>query len=60
LDVSPEIRRSFEESLLWLGAVATESVPGIADPDLAKAAQAAAMISQGMYQEAGELLEADA
>jgi hypothetical protein len=58
--VTPEIRRSFNEALLALGAIASEALPSISDQQLVKAAQAAVLVSTGAFQQAGELLEADA
>jgi len=60
VDVAPEIRHSFNESLQVLGTIARETLPSILDQHLAKAAQAAILVSTGAFQQAGELLEADA
>jgi hypothetical protein len=60
VDVTPEIRRSFSESLLTLGAIASAALPSISDQHIAKAAQVAVLVSTGAFQQAGELLEADA
>jgi hypothetical protein len=58
--VAPEIRRSFGESLLELGSIASAALPSITDPHILKAAQAAVLASTGNFQHAGDLLEADA
>src|SRR5690606_3004839 len=60
VSVAPDIRRSYSEALLELGAIASAALPSIADPDIAKAAQAAALVSAGDFQQASDLLEADA
>jgi hypothetical protein len=60
VDVAPEIRLSFNESLRALGAVAYAALPSISDQHIAKAARAAILVSTGAFQQAGELLEADA
>jgi hypothetical protein len=58
--VTPELRRSFADSLSALGAIASAALQFISDPHIAKAAQAAVLVSTGDFQQAGELLEADA
>jgi hypothetical protein len=60
VSVAPEIRRSYNDSLLDLGAIASAALPSITDPHIAKAAQAAALVSAGDFQQASDLLEADA
>src|SRR5690606_37279572 len=60
VSVAPEIRRSFNESLLDLGAIASAALPSITDAHIAKAARAAALASVRDFQQAGDLLEADA
>ena len=60
VSVVPEIRRSFSKALLDLGAIASVALPSITDPHIAKAAQAAVLVSAGDFQQAGDLLEADA
>ena len=60
VSVAPEIRRSFSESLLALGAIASAALSSISDQHIAKAAQAAVLVATGAFQQAGELLEADA
>jgi hypothetical protein len=60
VEVTPEIRSSFSASLLTLGAIARAALPAISDQDIAKAAQAAVLVSTGDFQQADELLEADA
>ena len=54
------IRRSFEEAIRTLGVVAKAQLPSMADPQVARAARAAALVSDGLFEQAGELLEADA
>ncbi len=58
--VPPEIRRSFGESLLELGSIASAALPSITDPHISRAAQAAVLVSTGDFQQAGDVLEADA
>jgi hypothetical protein len=60
VEVAPTIRSHFNESVKALGSIAAAALPGISDMRTAKAAQAAVLASQGLYQQAGELLEADA
>ncbi|WP_329669553.1 hypothetical protein [Arenimonas sp.] len=60
VDAPQEIRRRFQQSLLALGAIAKAQLASMSDPDVAMAAQAAALVSDGLYQKAGDLLEADA
>lgn len=60
VEVSGEVRQRFRGALATLGAIAKERGHLIADPNVAKAAQAAALIYDGAYQQAGELLDADA
>ena len=60
VSVDPAIRDSYGESLLELGAIASAALSSIVDPDIAKAAQAAALVSAGAFEQAGNLLEADA
>ena len=60
VDAPGEIRRRFEESLVTLGTIAKAALPSISDANVATAARAAALVSDGSYQQAGELLDADA
>ena len=60
VDVPSSIRSDFNEATAALGSIAGAALPLILDPDIAIAAQAAVLVSQGAYQQAGELLEADA
>jgi hypothetical protein len=60
VSVPTDVRRTFNESLLALGAMASAALPSISDQHIAKAAQAAVLVSTGAFQQAGELLEADA
>jgi hypothetical protein len=60
VDVAPDARRCFGESLVALGTIASDALPFISDPHIARAAQAAVLVSNGAYQQAAELLEADA
>src|SRR5690606_9436892 len=60
VSVDPAIRDSYGESLLELGAIASAALSSIVDPDIAKVAQAAALVSAGAFEQAGNLLEADA
>jgi hypothetical protein len=58
--VGQDIRESFNDSLLALGAIASEALSSISDEHIARAAQAAVLVSIGDFQKASELLEADA
>ncbi len=60
VSVAAEIRYSYSESLLELGAIASAELPSIADPHIARADRAAALVSAGDFQQAGGLLETDA
>ena len=60
VEVPREIRRRFEESLHTLGTLAKAELPSISDANISTAARAAALVSEGSYQQAGELLDADA
>ncbi|KFL35707.1 hypothetical protein [Arenimonas donghaensis] len=60
VDVPREIRRSFAESLYTVGTLAKAELPSISDANISTAARAAALVSEGSYQQAGELLDADA
>jgi hypothetical protein len=58
--VPQHIRREFEESLLALGSIAKAALASISDLHVARAAHAAVLVSEGLYEQAGELLDADA
>ncbi|MFT3807997.1 hypothetical protein [Arenimonas sp.] len=60
VDASAEMRESFASALVALGGFAASALPTITDEQMARAAQAAVLVSQGNFQQAGELLEADA
>ncbi|MDQ8020792.1 MAG: hypothetical protein REI94_03070 [Moraxellaceae bacterium] len=60
VDAPAEMRESFANALAALGGFAAAALPTITDEHMAKAAQAAVLVSQGNFQQAGELLEADA
>ena len=60
VDISPAIRQRFSDAIVALGSIAAKELPSITDPHIAKAAQAAMLASQGAYQQAADLLEADA
>jgi hypothetical protein len=60
VDVPEEMRESFASALAALGGIATSALSTITDEYVARAAQAAVLVSQGDFQQAGELLEADA
>jgi hypothetical protein len=53
------IRESFTKALAVLGGIAAASFPFAADEDLAKAMQAAVLVGQGDFQQAGAVLELD-
>jgi hypothetical protein len=60
VDVPKEMRESFASALAALGGIATSALSNITDEYVARAAQAAVLVSQGEFQQAAELLEADA
>ena len=60
VDVSVQVRRRFEESIRTLGTIARSEIPRIVDPHIARAAMAAALVADGLFRQAGELLDADA
>ena len=60
IDVRAAVRESFTRAVATLGAIAASELPSIVDEHLAMAAQAAVLISHGDFQQAAELLEADA
>ena len=57
--VPAAIRENFTKALTVLGGIAAASLPSVADEDLAKTMQAAVLVWQGDFQQAGELLELD-
>jgi len=60
IDVPAAVRESFTKAVATLGAIAASELPSIFDEHLAMAAKAAVLVSHGDFQQAGELLEADA
>ncbi len=60
VDVPAAVRESFAKAVAALGGIAASTLPSTVDKDMARAAQAAVLVSQGDYQQADELLEADA
>ena len=60
VDAPAEMRETFASALVALGGIAASLLPTIVDEHIARAAQASVLISQGNFQQAGELLEADA
>ncbi len=57
--VVPQIRADFVESVSQLGKIAAAALPSISDIHVATAAQAAVLVSQGLYRQANDLLEMD-
>jgi hypothetical protein len=60
VDVPAAIRDSFTAAVTALGGIAATTLPSIVDQNVAKAAQAAVLVSQGAFQQAGDMLEEDA
>ena len=59
VDVAPEIRRRFEESMLVLGSLAAVVHQSTSDDNLSRASRAAILASQRSFDEASELLDSD-
>lgn len=60
VEVCVGIRNRFTDAIATLGCIAASALPSVVDRHIAKAAQAAVLVSQGAFQQADVLLEADA
>jgi len=60
VDAPALVRESFTKAMTALSGIAASALPSTMDKDMARAAQAVLLVSRGDYQQAAELLEADA
>ena len=60
LDVPAEMRERFENGLSELGGLASSALLTVTDQHIAKAARAAVLVAQRQFEQAGDLLDADA
>jgi hypothetical protein len=60
VDAPEAMRESFTQAVIALGDIAASALASAVDEHMVRAAQAAVLVSRGDYQQAGQLLEADA